>query len=113
MLHVFLSEFLSGTILVFLQSILLLQLLLLLFLLMDGGGFQLHLTINMVCHKMTNYQVVDRASLFLDSTITFMFCRNFQVFKAGMVSGVFTTIILTPGERIKCLLQVSGLIKIA
>lgn len=29
-----------------------------------------------------------------------------QIFAAGMLSGVFTTIIMAPGERIKCLLQV-------
>lgn len=29
-----------------------------------------------------------------------------QLFKAGMLSGVFTTFIMAPGERIKCLLQI-------
>ncbi|XP_023227595.1 mitochondrial carnitine/acylcarnitine carrier protein-like [Centruroides sculpturatus] len=29
-----------------------------------------------------------------------------QLFKAGMLAGVFTTAIMTPGERIKCLLQI-------
>ncbi|CAG5115909.1 unnamed protein product [Candidula unifasciata] len=29
-----------------------------------------------------------------------------QLFKAGMLAGVFTTAIITPGERIKCLLQI-------
>lgn len=29
-----------------------------------------------------------------------------QIFKAGMLAGVFTTVIMAPGERIKCLLQV-------
>lgn len=29
-----------------------------------------------------------------------------QLFAAGMLSGVFTTVIMAPGERIKCLLQV-------
>ena len=29
-----------------------------------------------------------------------------EIFVAGMVSGVFTTAILAPGDRIKCLLQV-------
>ncbi|CAF0978940.1 unnamed protein product [Didymodactylos carnosus] len=29
-----------------------------------------------------------------------------QIFAAGMLSGVFTTIIMAPGERIKCLLQI-------
>lgn len=29
-----------------------------------------------------------------------------QLFAAGMLSGVFTTAIMAPGERIKCLLQV-------
>lgn len=29
-----------------------------------------------------------------------------QLFKAGMLSGVFTTLIMAPGERIKCLLQI-------
>ncbi|ESO88885.1 hypothetical protein LOTGIDRAFT_234443 [Lottia gigantea] len=32
----------------------------------------------------------------------------FQLFKAGMVAGVFTTVIMAPGERIKCLLQVQA-----
>jgi len=32
----------------------------------------------------------------------------FQLFKAGMISGVFTTAIMAPGERIKCLLQVQA-----
>jgi len=31
-----------------------------------------------------------------------------QHFLAGMVAGVFTTAIMAPGERIKCLLQVSS-----
>ncbi|XP_047482671.1 mitochondrial carnitine/acylcarnitine carrier protein-like isoform X2 [Penaeus chinensis] len=31
-----------------------------------------------------------------------------QLFNAGMLSGVFTTAIMTPGERIKCLLQVQA-----
>lgn len=30
----------------------------------------------------------------------------FQLFKAGMLAGVFTTVIMAPGERIKCLLQI-------
>jgi len=29
-----------------------------------------------------------------------------QIFQAGMLSGIFTTAIMTPGERIKCLLQI-------
>ncbi|XP_076358640.1 mitochondrial carnitine/acylcarnitine carrier protein-like [Tachypleus tridentatus] len=29
-----------------------------------------------------------------------------QIFNAGMIAGVFTTVIMTPGERIKCLLQI-------
>ncbi|XP_070558942.1 mitochondrial carnitine/acylcarnitine carrier protein-like [Ptychodera flava] len=29
-----------------------------------------------------------------------------QLFKAGMLAGVFTTVIMAPGERIKCLLQI-------
>lgn len=33
--------------------------------------------------------------------------RYHQLFMAGMLSGVFTTAIMAPGERIKCLLQVS------
>lgn len=33
---------------------------------------------------------------------------NAQLFKAGMLSGVFTTAIMAPGERIKCLLQVQA-----
>ncbi|CAG2211486.1 mitochondrial carnitine/acylcarnitine carrier protein-like [Mytilus galloprovincialis] len=31
-----------------------------------------------------------------------------QLFKAGMLSGVFTTAIMAPGERIKCLLQIQA-----
>ncbi|KAK3104011.1 hypothetical protein FSP39_023658 [Pinctada imbricata] len=31
-----------------------------------------------------------------------------QFFKAGMVAGVFTTLIMAPGERIKCLLQIQA-----
>lgn len=37
-----------------------------------------------------------------------MSCRYPQLFAAGMLSGVFTTAIMAPGERIKCLLQVRG-----
>ncbi|XP_064605584.1 mitochondrial carnitine/acylcarnitine carrier protein-like [Liolophura sinensis] len=29
-----------------------------------------------------------------------------QIFNAGMLAGVFTTVIMAPGERIKCLLQI-------
>ena len=37
----------------------------------------------------------------------FLFVASvFQHAKAGMVAGVFTTIFMAPGERIKCLLQV-------
>ena len=32
----------------------------------------------------------------------------FQIFKAGLVAGVFTTTIMAPGERIKCLLQIQS-----
>ncbi|CAG0889531.1 unnamed protein product [Darwinula stevensoni] len=32
----------------------------------------------------------------------------FQLFNAGALAGVFTTAIMTPGERIKCLLQVQS-----
>lgn len=31
---------------------------------------------------------------------------NSQIFLAGAFSGIFTTVIMAPGERIKCLLQV-------
>eukprot|EP01102_Stenamoeba_stenopodia_P004920 TRINITY_DN15424_c0_g1_i1.p1 TRINITY_DN15424_c0_g1~~TRINITY_DN15424_c0_g1_i1.p1 ORF type:complete len:307 (-),score=57.46 TRINITY_DN15424_c0_g1_i1:234-1154(-) len=31
-----------------------------------------------------------------------------QIFNAGCLSGVFTTAIMVPGERIKCLLQIQG-----
>jgi len=31
-----------------------------------------------------------------------------QIFNAGMVAGVFTTVIMAPGERIKCLLQIQA-----
>ena len=40
------------------------------------------------------------------------FCRYMQIFGAGMLAGVFTTVIMVPGERIKCLLQVYVLITI-
>lgn len=32
--------------------------------------------------------------------------RHTQVFLSGCLAGVFTTVIVAPGERIKCLLQV-------
>ncbi|KAF6727435.1 Mitochondrial carnitine/acylcarnitine carrier protein [Oryzias melastigma] len=35
-------------------------------------------------------------------------CRYPQLFAAGMLSGVFTTAIMAPGERIKCLLQIQA-----
>ena len=35
-----------------------------------------------------------------------MICRLGQHFKAGMMAGVLTTVIMAPGERIKCLMQV-------
>ena len=35
------------------------------------------------------------------------FFSNFQNFKAGMVAACFATGIMVPGDRIKCLLQVS------
>lgn len=31
-----------------------------------------------------------------------------QIFKAGLISGVFTTVIMAPSERIKCLLQIQA-----
>jgi len=31
-----------------------------------------------------------------------------QIFNAGLVAGVFTTVIMAPGERIKCLLQIQA-----
>lgn len=31
-----------------------------------------------------------------------------QIFYAGLLSGVFTTSIMAPGERIKCLLQIQS-----
>lgn len=31
-----------------------------------------------------------------------------QIFYAGLLSGVFTTAIMAPGERIKCLLQIQA-----
>lgn len=41
------------------------------------------------------------------SCLLFFFQYSYpQLFAAGMLSGVFTTGIMTPGERIKCLLQV-------
>ena len=33
-------------------------------------------------------------------------CRPSQIFLSGCLAGVFTTVIVAPGERIKCLLQV-------
>jgi len=33
---------------------------------------------------------------------------DFQLFKAGCLAGVFTTVIMAPGERIKCLLQIQA-----
>lgn len=33
-----------------------------------------------------------------------------QLFAAGAFSGVFTTIVMAPGERIKCLLQIQVVI---
>lgn len=32
----------------------------------------------------------------------------FQTMKAGMLAGVFTTTVMTPGERVKCLLQIQS-----
>lgn len=32
---------------------------------------------------------------------------NLQNFNSGALAGIFTTIIMVPGERIKCLLQVN------
>jgi solute carrier family 25 (mitochondrial carnitine/acylcarnitine transporter), member 20/29 len=32
--------------------------------------------------------------------------NNYQLFAAGSFSGVFTTTVMAPGERIKCLLQI-------
>lgn len=32
----------------------------------------------------------------------------YQIFSAGLLSGVFTTAIMAPGERIKCLLQIQA-----
>lgn len=34
-----------------------------------------------------------------------------QIFSAGAFSGIFTTVIMAPGERIKCLLQVKYLLQ--
>ena len=45
-------------------------------------------------------------TLFLSPT----FSRLPQIFNSGLVAGVFTTVIMAPGERIKCLLQVSYLL---
>lgn len=33
-------------------------------------------------------------------------CSLGQHFNAGMVAGVMTTVIMAPGERVKCLMQV-------
>ncbi|VDM33494.1 unnamed protein product [Hydatigera taeniaeformis] len=35
--------------------------------------------------------------------------KKSEIFFAGMLSGVFTTVVMAPGERIKCLLQVPNL----
>lgn len=34
--------------------------------------------------------------------------RYSQIYLAGMLAGTFTTVIVAPGERIKCLLQASN-----
>lgn len=36
------------------------------------------------------------------------FFSLFQIFSAGLLSGVFTSAIMAPGERIKCLLQIQS-----
>ena len=46
--------------------------------------------------------------LYMHQPLSLVPCRYPQLFAAGMLSGVFTTAIMAPGERIKCLLQVRG-----
>ncbi|NXX54518.1 MCAT protein, partial [Scopus umbretta] len=41
-------------------------------------------------------------------SLLFPWGRYPQLFAAGMLSGVFTTVIMAPGERIKCLLQIQA-----
>jgi len=38
--------------------------------------------------------------------MNFIVCSYPQLFVAGMLAGVFSTTLMAPGERIKCLLQV-------
>lgn len=45
----------------------------------------------------------------VETSIRFGGFRSYpQLFAAGMLSGIFTTAIMTPGERIKCLLQIQA-----
>ena len=53
--------------------------------------------------------------MFLFNSSVQCFCYSFlfvccilQHFNAGMVASVFTTVIMTSGERVKCLLQVTN-----
>lgn len=43
--------------------------------------------------------------------LSLLVSRYPQLFAAGMLSGIFTTAIMAPGERIKCLLQVRSCFK--
>ena len=45
--------------------------------------------------------------VFVKNTYLLLLCSYVQLFAAGMVAGVFSTGIMAPGERIKCLLQVT------
>ena len=54
-------------------------------------------------HPPLPSSLLQRASLMCGASCT---CRLAQHFNAGMVAGVMTTVIMAPGERIKCLMQV-------
>ena len=42
-----------------------------------------------------------------------LLCSLAQHFNAGLLSGVLTTVIMTPGERIKCNMQVKTLQRVS
>ena len=66
--------------------------------------------IPIICIKTFRNEVRLVISLTVFSSIlsVLLFCvlRPVQVFLSGCLAGVFTTVIVAPGERIKCLLQV-------
>lgn len=46
------------------------------------------------------------AELLIHSMAIVFAYRIQQHFKAGLLAGVFTTVVMTPGERVKCMMQV-------